>query len=386
MNAVFEARDVGKQYRLLWRSARRRGTKETWALRGVSVEVHPAEVVAVIGRNGAGKSTLMKIAAGVTAATEGQVRRPPRVAPLIEVGAGFHADLTGRENIEVNARLMGLSAKEVRAATPEIIEFSGLSEEIDRAVREYSSGMFMRLGFAVAVHTNPQLLIVDEVLAVGDMPFQARCLKRIRELREAGAGILFVSHNLSAVLTLADRAILLEAGRMAESGDVRHVVGRYHAIVAGEDPATVDEESAPAPLQLDEIRMVDAEGARRELWDPGQEAWLELEVSAREDIGPAWVGYEIQHESAGTVSSWSGREAPLMPAMRAGERRKLRIRLRLWLGEGPHHVDIGVVATQPDRVVLARHSAFQFGMGSRPGGRGLVDLDPSLAFEEAPPA
>ena len=377
---VFLATNVSKQYPPPRKTLRQRTQQRGWALRDVDVAVEAGRVVAVIGRNGAGKSTLMKIAAGVTMPTLGHVVRPARIAPLIEVGAGFHPELTGRENIGVNARLMGLTAAEVRASTAAIIEFAGLGNDIDRPVREYSSGMFMRLGFSVAIHTDPALLIVDEVLAVGDLPFQSRCLARIRELRANGAGVLLVSHNLSAVLNVADTAILLDGGEVKAGGEVRHVVGAYHALLAGEANAA---ESTPGPLELETIEMVDADGSTPSLWDPGQEVSLEMTFRASESVGQVRMGFKVHHESAGVVSAWSNREGDPLPGFSPGERRRLRLRLRLWLGEGAHWVEMTVATADLTRFLFTSPDAYRFGMGSRPGGTGLVDLDPRIDVVDA---
>ena len=271
MSAVLlQASGVSKRYRVRTERSmalgltRRARPKDVWALRELDLTVRAGEVVAVVGRNGAGKSTLLKLAAGVAHPTTGTLRRPRRTAPLIEVGAGFHPELTGRENIGVNARLLGLGTRQIAQVFDDVVAFSELSDVIDQPVRQYSSGMFMRLGFAVAIHTDPELLVVDEVLAVGDLPFQVRCLDRIREMRASGVGVLFVSHNLTAVLSLADRALLLDQGRLDTEGAVSEVVGRYHAMLAqGEGAGQVgDDAGATGELALRSFRVVDTRRRR----------------------------------------------------------------------------------------------------------------------------
>ncbi|ACB76051.1 polysaccharide ABC transporter ATP-binding protein [Opitutus terrae] len=217
--------------RKLWRRFRW-GTgfarEEFWALRDVSFSVQPGEVVGIIGRNGAGKSTLLKILSRITEATTGRVTLRGRVASLLEVGTGFHPDLTGRENIFLNGAILGMSRAEIRRKFDEIVAFAEVEKFLDTPVKRYSSGMYVRLAFAVAAHLEPEILIVDEVLAVGDAAFQKKCLGKMRDVstREQRA-VLFVSHNMAAVQSLCQRAIWLSAGRIAQTGPVSSVVSQY---------------------------------------------------------------------------------------------------------------------------------------------------------------
>ncbi len=200
-----------------------------WALKDVSFEVRPGEAVGIIGRNGAGKSTLLKILTRITAPTAGRAELSGRVSSLLEVGTGFHADLTGRENIFLNGIILGMGRAEVRAKFDEIVAFSGVERFLDTPVKRYSSGMYVRLAFAVAAHLEPEILIVDEVLAVGDTAFQKKCLGKMEEAGKEGRTILFVSHNLNAVRSLCGRCILLEDGRVAKDATVDEAVLAYLA-------------------------------------------------------------------------------------------------------------------------------------------------------------
>jgi ABC-type polysaccharide/polyol phosphate transport system ATPase subunit len=387
---VFAATGLGKRYDIrpetsLFMALARRAKKSTrWALRDLDIDVAPGEVVAIVGRNGAGKSTLMKLAAGVTAPTEGTVRRPARIAPLIEVGAGFNGDLTGRENVEVNARLLGLGRREVAARFDEIVDFAELGHVIDQPVRQYSSGMFMRLGFSVAIHTRPELLIVDEVLAVGDLTFQVRCLDKIRDMRAAGAGVLFVSHNLTAVQNLADRAILLEQGRMLQAGAVNDVIGAYHdllssATVAAGAKSVGDDVPATGELSIDAVRVTDLDGKVEPLWAPGQRVRIAADVRAHADTPEGLIGFRITKPGIGIVATWRGEGGPFVPALRAGESATVELELELNLAEGAYSLMLGVARTDWSSVMVRLDPAATLGIALRPGATGIADLSPTLS-------
>jgi lipopolysaccharide transport system ATP-binding protein len=209
--------------------ARPRSAKhsEIWALRDINLEVGQGEALGLIGHNGAGKSTLLKILSRITEPTEGRVLLYGRVASLLEVGTGFHPELTGRENIFLNGAILGMSREEIRRNFDAIVAFAEIEQFIDTPVKRYSSGMYVRLAFAVAAHLTPEILLIDEVLAVGDIDFQRRCLGRMNEVARSGRTVVFVSHNLSAIESLCARSVLMSGGRIVEAGATREVISRY---------------------------------------------------------------------------------------------------------------------------------------------------------------
>jgi lipopolysaccharide transport system ATP-binding protein len=246
---IIAARSVSKAYRLgaigatslkeevarLWDRARGRsphriggGAADFWALRDVSFDVQPGEVVGIVGRNGAGKSTLLKILSRITQQTSGEITLRGRVASLLEVGTGFHPDLTGRENIFLNGSILGMSKAEIRRKFDEIVAFAEVEQFIDTPVKRYSSGMYVRLAFAVAAHLEPEILIVDEVLAVGDASFQKKCLGKMKDVsNREHRTVLFVSHNMAAIQALCQRGLLLDQGRLTDDGPALDVTRRY---------------------------------------------------------------------------------------------------------------------------------------------------------------
>ncbi|HUE69831.1 MAG TPA: ABC transporter ATP-binding protein [Pirellulaceae bacterium] len=207
-------------------------SNDFWALKDVSFEVQPGEVVGIIGRNGAGKSTLLKILSRITEPTSGRIELRGRVGSLLEVGTGFHPELTGRENIFMNGSILGMPRREIARKFDEIVAFAEVEEFLDTPVKRYSSGMYVRLAFAVAAHLHTEVLFVDEVLAVGDAAFQAKCLGRIKEISKCGRTVLFVSHNMAAVEALCGHAVLMSGGRISYSGTVEMATRRYHNAVS----------------------------------------------------------------------------------------------------------------------------------------------------------
>ena len=233
------ARPVSLKERVL--NPDRRRPESFWAIRDATFDVPQGSTLGIIGPNGSGKSTLLKVLAGIYRPTAGTVRVRGRVSALLELGAGFHPDLTGRENIQVNGAVLGLSRPEISRAVPEIIEMSGIGDFIDDPVRMYSSGMRMRLGFSVAVTVNPDVLIVDEVIAVGDESFRAMCLDHFERIRDRGATVVIVSHALGLIRDLCDTALLLRHGGVEQIGPAAQVVEAYVASVSGRSGACVRE-------------------------------------------------------------------------------------------------------------------------------------------------
>jgi lipopolysaccharide transport system ATP-binding protein len=268
----------------------RRETKELWALDDVSFKVDEGEVLGVIGRNGAGKSTLLRVLTRITTPTRGRVEIRGRVGSLLEVGTGFHPELTGRENIYLNGAILGMKRREIQQKLPDMVEFSGVEAFLDTPVKRYSSGMYVRLAFSVAAHLEPEILLVDEVLAVGDAEFQRRCLGRMEDFGANGRTVLFVSHNMQAVAQLCDRVILMENGRVALDGPSGDVVAHYLQTSAGAGSSRTWDDLANAPgdelVRLRSLRIVDQDGETADYVDVRNTVGVELTFRVLED-GPA---------------------------------------------------------------------------------------------------
>ena len=242
----------------------RQQTPHIWALDGVDLEIRRGEVLGLIGRNGAGKSTLLKILSRITRPTEGHARLYGRVGSLLEVGTGFHPELTGRENVYLNGAILGMRRAEIQRKFDDIVDFSGVAKFIDTPVRHYSSGMYVRLAFAVAAHLEPEILLVDEVLAVGDAAFQKQCLGKMQDVSDSGRTIVFVSHNMPAITRLCSRAVLLSGGRVGADGPADEIVARYLAAELGTSSRREWNDPAAAPgndaVRLRAVAVVDADG------------------------------------------------------------------------------------------------------------------------------
>ncbi len=274
--------------------------EEFWALRDVSFEVAPGEVVGIIGRNGAGKSTLLKILSRITEPTRGRVTLRGRVASLLEVGTGFHPELSGRENIFLNGAILGMSRREIEKKFDEIVAFAEVENFIDTPVKRYSSGMYVRLAFAVAAHLDPEILVVDEVLAVGDHAFQKKCLGKMKSVASEGRTILFVSHNLQAIATLTSKTAVLSAGKIEYFGTTRNAIAEYSETVFGADcigrPYQVD-----APKQTPHICRATVETTEPGIHICGEEIAFTFEIENQTHCEGLRFSFQVCDESGRPV-------------------------------------------------------------------------------------
>lgn len=281
-------------------------TDVLWAIRDVSFEVAQGEVVGIIGRNGAGKTTLLKVLSRITEPTEGEAELWGRAGALLEVGTGFHPELTGRENIFLNGAILGMRRAEIKARFDDIVEFAEVARFIDTPVKRYSSGMYVRLAFSVAAHLNPEILIVDEVLAVGDVAFQKKCLGRMDAVARTGRTVLFVSHNMGAVSRLCHRAILLEAGRVHAEGPVPEIVRQYLDLtLPRESSAEFHVAENPAiPFQVLGIALVDDQERpvpSYELWD---QTHIRIDYAVRGKLQGSNLSVTVSREGSEIFNSF----------------------------------------------------------------------------------
>ncbi len=289
-------------------------TSEFWALRDLSFDVPAGEVLGVVGRNGAGKSTLLKIIGRITTPTSGRVELFGRVGSLLEVGTGFHPELTGRENILLNGSILGMTRKEINRKFDEIVEFSGVAQFLETPVKRYSSGMRVRLAFAVAAHLDPEILLVDEVLAVGDAEFQRKCLGKMRDVAHSGRTVLFVSHNMAAVQNLCTRVLLLEDGRIVRDGEPGPVVGEYlrsFAAASGTrdlSPPSI-ERSGTGEARLESVEILTSDGTAAPVIEMGEGIRVRLTIASKVDIPAATVGIGLFDDDGLRICSLQSVEA-----------------------------------------------------------------------------
>ncbi|HZW29544.1 MAG TPA: ABC transporter ATP-binding protein [Isosphaeraceae bacterium] len=292
-----------------------------WAVKDVSFEVQAGEVIGIIGRNGAGKSTVLKMLSQVVEPTSGRIEYRGRMASLLEVGTGFHPDLTGRENIYLNGSLLGMTHREIARKFDEIAAFSEIERFLDTPVKRYSSGMYVRLAFAVAAHLEPEILIVDEVLAVGDVAFQKKCLGKISDVVHGGRTVLFVSHNMSAISGLCQRVLLMEKGRVTFDGPTHAGIARYTlsaAISPSVDLTGVTNRQGPGEFgRFRSIALFNAADEPCDQFAMGEALTVELELECRQRLYPAEVGLGLANAFGATmhlfVSAWEGLELDLEP-------------------------------------------------------------------------
>jgi ABC-2 type transport system ATP-binding protein len=348
-------------------------TRELWALRDVDLDVRPGEAFGIVGPNGSGKSTLLKLIAGIFAPTTGELRVGGRVGSLIEIGAGFHPEFTGVENVYLNAAIYGLKRKYVDEHLDEIIGFAELEDFAHVPVRTYSSGMYMRLGFSVAMHVNPNVLLLDEVLAVGDEAFQQKCFGRIGDFKRSGGTIVFVSHDPSAVERLCDRAIMLENGGVVEQGASGDVVRAYHRrLVTRAADVAARRDGRPAEhYRVHEVRAVAGDGTVRDRVTEGEPVTLEVWLYAEEGVDGARVTVGFRDANGVPIGSQMLDDVRLRPA----RLEPLRLRFPgLPMREGRFFVDVGMTTEDGVELALAERALELSVFSSDSGGSGPIRL------------
>ncbi len=350
--------------------------RDFWALRHVSLQIRQGESVGVIGHNGAGKSTMLKHFARIMWPTEGRIEVNGRLSALIEVGAGFHPDLTGRENVFLNGVILGMSRAEIARKFDEIVEFAGLAEFIDTPIKRYSSGMFARLGFSVAAHLDPDILVIDEVLSVGDYVFQQKSLRKMQSIAASGATVVFVSHNLKAVSDLCARAILLDAGQVVEDGPTSHVIETYlereRSKLAG--PRDGD-------VVISSVRLRGAEGDCAH-FVPGERAWVDVEFAANRRSEKVAVVLHVLDEGLNVVFNTSDQRLGSAPVdLDAGQRSRVTFELTMHLAAGTFHLAVYLHRYDVKREYDRALPASTFFISSEVDVRGAANLYPRVVHE-----
>lgn len=358
--------------------------KEFWALRDVSFDLNRGDSIAIIGPNGSGKSTTLKLLSRILRPDRGSVHVNGRIGALIELGAGFHPDLTGRENIYLNGAILGMKRAEINRKFDTIVEFSELQEFLDMPVKRYSSGMYARLGFSVAAHMEPEVLIVDEVLSVGDYHFQEKCFSRMKEFSRNGTTLVFVSHNLAAVSTLCQTALLLKQGEPIYQGDVRTAVAKYYSFYEENNNCSRD-------VEITEIRLSGLNGQAREVFDPGDVALLSVTFKARTDISQAHACLYIQtRDGLSLFDTATSRHTDARVTLRAGESATAVFRLQLNLRGDVFRFGFSISSEFDEYFLYCNMSVKQFVMTGDRKANGFVHFDPSatllLLTEECSPA
>ncbi len=402
---AIEAAGLGKRYRVrgigpptLFGRVRdalhRRAPAEFWALRDATFAVPRGRTIGVIGPNGAGKSSLLGLVAGTITPTTGRVVARGRICSLLELGAGFHPDLTGLENIRLNGAMLGIPRDELRRRTDRIIEFSGLDRFIGEPVRHYSSGMYVRLAFAVAAEAEPDILLVDEVLAVGDVAFQLKCLDRIRRFQREGRTLLFVSHALQTVEEFCDEVWLLHGGRIVAQGEPAPTILRYIREYMGEGGPVFTQEFGTREAELVDIRLEDEHGAEAAVFETGRPMTVRIRWRAPRRIERPVFGYSIKTANGlylhGSNTQIAGVDIPAIEG--EGEVRLVFDPLRLM--EGHYLLSLSLHSWDHARQFHRREDWYSFAVRNRTGALGLVALDarwtvggePSGVAPQPPPA
>jgi ABC-type polysaccharide/polyol phosphate transport system ATPase subunit len=366
------------------------GAREVQALRDVSLTVEPGEAVGLVGRNGSGKSTLLRLVSGIIRPTGGRIEAGGRVASLLELGAGFHPDFTGRENVYLNGSIHGLSRARVREAMDEIVSFAELEEFIDLPVRTYSSGMYMRLGFSVAAHIESDILLLDEVFAVGDEQFQRKCFGKVAEFKNRGGTIVFVSHDAQAVERLCDRAVLLRQGEVAFDGATQEAIAAYRRLLAADvNPEELEaglREWGTGEARIERAQLLDAAGEERSQFAAGEPVTVRVVVSADAGVRAPTITLEVRDDGGLVLASAERVTSELGWSATAGER-ELRFHVdRLPFADGRFHLRVALSDPDSGRPLHALDDALRLFVFPAGETTGAVLLEGDWTMEEISPA
>ncbi len=374
-------KDKSLKERLVNARRSRANIEEFWALRHVDLEIDSGQTLGLIGGNGSGKSTLLKVIGGILTPTDGYVERRGRLAALLELGAGFHGDLTGRENVYLNASILGLTRAQTDQYFDSIVDFSGIEPFIDTQVKFYSSGMYVRLAFAVAIHVDPEILLVDEVLAVGDEPFQRKCLDRIKQFQQDGRTIILVTHSLEQVRQMCDRVVLLNSGVVVVDGTPGEAVRHFRE--ANSERDHVEQAARNHLLTISDPRTVDAAGNRLTTYPVGSSVAVEFDVTAEAGAAAVtdWAAGVALTDASGLLIYGTNTTLQNVAVAPITGTRTVRFRFdQLPVAEGQYFVTLAVhPKTGPDYHRIDRAMSFQ--VASSSNDPGVLALSPKIEIE-----
>lgn len=403
MQPHIEVKNLRKRYRVgrgVFRlrdlPARLRGVTDEayhWAVDDVNFTLMPGESLGIVGPNGAGKTTILKLLSRVTYPTSGSINMNGRFSALIELGAGFHPDLTGRENVFLNGAILGMKREEVEKRFDEIVEFSGIDSYIDTPVKRYSSGMYARLGFSIAAHVEPDILLVDEVLAVGDYSFKTKCYARMEELRKQGTSLIFVTHNMEAVRQVCEKGMVMYQGRPVFQGSAANAVVAYSDVVreaarnsnarvsANEDGLSSRVMTFEA--EIEEVKLCDEHEQSKSVFESGSDAGVQVQVRFNEDVDYPIFSLFIRTPDGQrvytTTTNWRNEETR---RFRAGERLCLNYDIELPLGDGIYELGVDITAPDLSCYLDRLERALTFHIVNANHFKGIVDLNARMSMQE----
>lgn len=389
MPYAVQIQDVSKMFKLYHENVkslkekvlffRRMGYEQFWALDDVSIDVEQGETLGIIGANGSGKSTLLKCITKILYPTKGKVTTNGSIAALLELGAGFQPDLTGRENIYLNASILGFSRKEVDKRIEDIVAFSELERFIDNHVRNYSSGMYIRLGFAVAINVDPDILIIDEVLAVGDEAFQRKCLARIDEIQNEGKTIIFVTHSVDLTREICDRVVMLDHGKIVKEGSPREVVDFYHRAMGTEEQAR---ERGTRQIEITGVELLDEHAGEAKDFYTGQSMRIRLRYRANEPIEDPGFGFSLEDYRGFTAFGTNTHLKGIDMGTVTGEGTVDFELKSLPMMEGRYHVSVAAHSRGSDTVYHWLDKTVFFDMHSNVGDDGVLYIPCEISVSD----